>query len=53
MNLIDMSGTPLWGKGWIVLLAVLVFRCDSQSVLLYVYAAMLVGLSPSSPGRLV
>ena len=50
MNLIDMSGTLLWGKGWFVLLAVLVFRCDSQFVLLYVYAAVLVGLSPSNPG---
>ena len=36
-----------------MLLAVLVIRCDSQFVLLYVYAAVLVGLSPSSPGRLV
>ena len=36
-----------------MLLAVLVFRCDSQFVLLYVYAAVLVALSPSSPGRLV
>ena len=34
-----------------MLLAVLVFRCDSQFVFLYVYVAVLVGLSPSSPGR--
>ena len=32
-----------------MLLAVLVFRCDRQFVLLYVYVAVLVGLSPSSP----
>ena len=36
-----------------MLLAVLVFRCDGQFVLLYVYAVVLVGLSLSSPGRLV